>query len=149
LPKAPRHTPPARAGLAPVLVDSGVWIALASAGDQHHAAADAAMHAAVGTRTTLLTTSLILAEVHRFLLFHAGIRPAALMLERIDASPSVTVVFPDAGHDAAARRWLARFADQRITYTDAVSFAVMQSHRCAAALSFDHDFVVAGFAIRP
>ena len=99
--------------------------------------------------TPLLTTSLILAEVHRFLLFRAGIRPAALMLERIDASPSVTVVFPDAGHDAVARHWLARLADQRITYTDAVSFAVMQSHRCIAALSFDHDFVVAGFAVQP
>ena len=107
------------------------------------------MRTAVGAGTPLLTTSLILAEVHRFLLFQAGIRPAALMLERIDASPSVRVVFPDSAHDAAARRWLARLADQRITYTDAVSFAVMQSHRCAAALSFDHDFTVAGFAIRP
>ena len=33
--------------------------------------------------------------------------------------------------------------NRRITYTDAVSFAVMESARCSSALSFDHDFVVA------
>lgn len=148
MPKPPRPTLRV-VGRAPVLVDSGVWIALASARDQHHAAADAALRAAIAARTPLLTTGLILAEVHRFLLFHAGIRPAALMLERIDASPSVTVMYPDAAHHAAARAWLARLADQRITYTDAVSFAVMRSHRCAAALSFDHDFATAGFTLRP
>ena len=58
-------------------------------------------------------------------------------------------MYPGAEHDAAARRWLARLADQRITYTDAVSFAVMASHRCAAALSFDRDFTIAGFPIWP
>jgi predicted nucleic acid-binding protein len=126
-----------------------VWIALASARDQHHRAADAALRDAVAARTPLLTTSLILAEVHRFLLFHAGIAPAALMLQRIAASPSVQVVYPDAAHDAVARRWLTKLSDQCITLTDAVSFAVMQSHRCAAALSFDRDFVVAGFTVRP
>ncbi|MFN8643610.1 MAG: PIN domain-containing protein [Candidatus Binatia bacterium] len=132
-----------------MLVDSGVWIALASARDQHHRAADAAVRAAVAARTALLTTSLIVAEVHRFLLFHAGIAPAALMVDRIDASPSVTVVYPDADHHTAARRWLAKLNDRRITYTDAVSFAVMTTHRCAAALSFDRDFALAGFALRP
>jgi predicted nucleic acid-binding protein len=35
--------------------------------------------------------------------------------------------------------------DQRITYTDAVSFAVMKSRKCDAVLGFDHDFIVAGF----
>lgn len=147
MPRPP--TPRVVAARAPVLVDSGVWIALASARDRHHRAADATLRAAVAARTALLTTSLVLAEVHRFLLFHAGIAPAALMLDRIDASPRVTVVYPEAAHHVAARRWLARLGDQRITYTDAVSFAVMQSHRCAAALTFDHDFALAGFAIQP
>ena len=32
-----------------------------------------------------------------------------------------------------------------LTYTDAVSFAVMDALRCTVALTFDHDFPVAGF----
>ena len=87
--------------------------------------------------------------MQRFALFHAGIQPAALIVDRIDASPSVTMIFPGADDHAVARQWLARLDDRRLTYTDAVSFAVMQSHRCAAALTFDRDFAAAGFTVRP
>jgi predicted nucleic acid-binding protein len=149
LPTPRHHTRSVAPARAPVLVDSGVWIALASARDQHHAAADAAIRVALTARTPLLTTSLIVAEVQRFVLFRAGIQPAALIVDRIDASPSVTMIFPGADHHAVARQWLDRLSDQRLTYTDAVSFAVMQSHRCAAALTFDRDFALAGFAVRP
>ena len=37
--------------------------------------------------------------------------------------------------------------DQRISYTDAVSFAVMQASGCRTAMSFDHDFETAGFVL--
>ncbi len=70
-----------------MLVDSGAWIALVRANDQHHTEADRLFRHAVGERTPLITTNLIVAEVHRFILFHMGIRPAALLLDRIDASP--------------------------------------------------------------
>lgn len=98
-------------------------------------------------RVPLLTTTLIVAEVQRFLLFHTGVRPAAAFLDHLDASPSVTLVAPGLDEHRAARAWLARFPDQRLTYTDAVSFAVMQARRCAAALSFDRDFAIAGFRL--
>jgi predicted nucleic acid-binding protein len=149
LPTPRHHTRSRVARRAPALVDSGVWIAFARARDQHHAAADALLRAALQAGTPLLTTNLILAEVHRFVLFHAGIRPAAVLLEHLDASSGLTVVHAEADHHAAARQWLTRLGDQRITYTDAVSFAVMRSHRCAAAYTFDRDFVTAGFAVRP
>ncbi|HVO26103.1 MAG TPA: hypothetical protein VMW56_21005 [Candidatus Margulisiibacteriota bacterium] len=51
----------------------------------------------------------------------------------MQASPALTIEFTS--------------AHQRITYTDAVSFAVMKAARCTAAMSFDHDFVVAGFRL--
>lgn len=130
-----------------MLVDSGVWIALVRATDQHHADADHMLRQAVRERVALVTTPLIVAEVHRFALFHFGIRPAALLLDRLDASPRLTIEFVTAAHHAAARRWLARLWDQVITYTDAVSFAVMEAARCTAVMSFDRDFVTAGFRL--
>jgi predicted nucleic acid-binding protein len=42
---------------------------------------------------------------------------------------------------------LTKLSDQRLSYTDAVSFAVMEERGCAAAMSFDADFAVAGFAL--
>ena len=132
-----------------VLVDSGAWIALLSARDQHHAEADAAFRRALRERVRLVTTNLVLAEVHRLLLFRAGIRAAALALDRIAASEHVDLVFAVEADHHAARSWMTRLADQRITYTDAVSFAVMKSRKCDAVLGFDHDFAVAGFRFWP
>jgi predicted nucleic acid-binding protein len=132
---------------ARLFVDSGGWIALRSRRDQHHAAADRLFRDALSRRVPLITTSLVLAEIHRLTLFRAGVEPARRALARIDASPSVTVHFPGPEEHAAARRWLDRLAPRPITYTDAVSFAVMQAARCTHVLGFDHDFAAAGFVL--
>jgi predicted nucleic acid-binding protein len=138
----------ARAG-GPVrlFVDSGAWIALRSRRDQHHAEADRLFREALSRRVALVTTSLVIAEVHRLTLFRAGVAPAFRALERIDASPSVTVHFTTAEDHAAARRWLERLAPRPVTYADAVSFAVMEAGRCTHVLGFDQDFAAAGFTL--
>ncbi len=57
----------------------------------------------------------------------------------------MTITFPIEVHHRSARQWLAKLADQRISYADAVSFAVMEATQCRVAMSFDRDFVIAGF----
>jgi len=130
-----------------VLVDSGAWIALVRVSDQYHADAERMFRQAIRSRVRLLTTNLILAEVHRFILFHVGIQAALRVLDRIAASERLAIEFATAAHHKAALRWLAKFPDQRISYTDAVSFAVMEATRCPTAMGFDHDFAVAGFKL--
>jgi predicted nucleic acid-binding protein len=139
----------ARADAARLFVDSGAWIALRSRRDQHHTAADRAFRAAVEQRMALVTTNLVIAEIHRLTLFRAGLEPAMRALERIDASPSVTVHFATRADHAAARLWLQQLAPLPITYTDAVSFAVMSATKCTRVLGFDRDFVAAGFELWP
>jgi predicted nucleic acid-binding protein len=95
----------------------------------------------------LVTTNLILAEVHRLTLFRVGVQAASRALDRIDASPSVTVHFAATEDHAAARRWLERLAPRPVTYTDAISFSVMESTGCTHVLGFDRDFEVAGFEL--
>jgi uncharacterized protein len=137
-----RDVPPKRA-----LVDSGGWIALVSADDGHHATADAIFREAARSKTSLVTTNLVLAEVHRFVLFRAGTRAASGTLERIASSDLVRIEYPTARHHAAAIGWLRKLHDQVITYTDAVSFAVATVTRCEAVIGFDRDFAVAGFRL--
>ena len=132
----------ARPGL---FVDSSAWIALRSLRDQHHVQADQLFRAALARRIPLLTTSLVVAETHRLTLFRAGVEPARRFLEVVDASSEVTVHFPGAGEHAAARRWLDELGSRPVTYTDAVSFAVMEATGCTHVLGFDQDFVAAGF----
>jgi predicted nucleic acid-binding protein len=147
LPSHRPRTPRAVAGPARLFVDSGAWIALRSQRDQHHEEADRLFHEAVTRRIVLFTTNLVLAEVHRLTLFRAGVEPALRALDRIDASPSVTVHCPGAEHHASARRWIERLAPRPVTYADAVSFAVMEEVGCSDVLGFDPDFEAAGFAL--
>ena len=130
---------------ARLFVDSGAWIALRSRRDQHHVEADRLFREAIGRRIPLVTTNLIVAEIHRLTLFRVGLEPALRALDRIDASPSVTVHFATDADHSEGRRWLERLAPRPITYTDAVSFAVMTAMKCKHVLGFDEDFVAAGF----
>jgi predicted nucleic acid-binding protein len=145
LPNRPPST--ARAARRPerLFVDSGAWIALRSRRDQHHAEADALFRAAIEARLSLVTTNLVIAELHRLTLFRAGIVPALRALDVIGASPSVVLRFAGAEDHAAARKWLDRLAPRPVTYTDAVSFAVIEATSCSHVLGFDEDFAAAGF----
>jgi predicted nucleic acid-binding protein len=140
--------PPRTAHVAARLfVDSGAWIALRSRRDQHHVAADRAFRAAVEQRIPLVTSNLVVAELHRLTLFRAGYEPAIRALERIDASSSVIIHFATSDDHRVAREWLGRLAPRPVTYTDAVSFAVMEATKCTHVLGFDEDFTVAGFEL--
>jgi predicted nucleic acid-binding protein len=146
----PSHRPRIACGApgpASLFVDSGAWIALRSQRDQHHAEADRLFREAVDGRIPLLTTNLVVAETHRLTLFRAGPAPVLRALDRLDASPSATIHFATAEDHAAARGWLDRLAPRPLTYTDAVSFAVMAASRCDHVLSFDQDFAAAGFTL--
>jgi predicted nucleic acid-binding protein len=59
----------------------------------------------------------------------------------------VTVVYPAAPEHVAACRWLDRLGARPVTYTGAVSFAVMDHARWGHVLGFDQDFVAAGFSV--
>jgi len=147
LQSAPKRPRPVGGEPASLFVDSGAWIALASARDLHHAEADSLFRIAATLRLPLLTTSLVVAEVHRFLLHRAGTAVAARVLDRLEGSPRLTVEFVRPEDHRAARKWLARLEDHPISYTDAVSFAVMTARRCRTALSFDRHFPIAGFEL--
>ena len=143
MPKWTARRPAAVAGR--VFVDTGAWVALFSARDQHHGEAERLFRHAASRHIGLLTTNLVLAELHRLLLFRAGVRPAAAALARVDESALVVVDFPSRAHHEAARDWLTRLANHPTTYTDAVSFAMMQTAGCERVMTFDSDFRTAGF----
>ena len=147
MPSPGHHIARAAAAPARLFVDSGAWIALRSRRDQHHTEADGLFREALARRIPLLTTNLVIAETHRLTLLRAGSHPALRGLDRLDASETVTIHFSTAADHAAARRWLERLSPRPVTYTDAVSFAVMEASRCRHVLGFDQDFAAAGFTL--
>ncbi len=81
----------------------------------------------------------------RPILHRVGVAAAALALNRIVSSAGTSVVFASGVHHAAAMAWLARLAGHRVTYADAAGFAVIEDLSCAGFMSFDSDFLLAGF----
>jgi len=129
----------------PVYIDSGAWIALLSRRDRWHREADRLFRYGIKQRLALWTSNLVLAEVHRRVLHRVGIEAAYRALERISRSEHVSVDFATLEHHQKAMEWLRRFADQDFTYTDATSFAVMESRGCQRVIGFDRHFQIAGF----
>lgn len=140
-----RSRKPRRVAPGAAFVDTSAFIALFSQADANHAEAEAMFAHAISSRRPLLTSNLVLAEVHRLLLFRAGIRPAAAALDRITSSPSLRLHHATGTDQIRARAWLTKLDDHAITWTDAISFAIMDGSRCRSALTFDRDFWIAGF----
>lgn len=130
-----------------LFVDSGAWIALRNRRDQYHALADRLFRTAIRDRRLLVTTNLVIAESYRLTLFRVGVLAAVRALDRIDASERVTLHFATEADHIAARRWIERLAPRPISYTDAISFAVMETIGCRDVLGFDRDFEAAGFTL--
>jgi predicted nucleic acid-binding protein len=42
-----------------------------------------------------------------------------------------------------------KYADQNVSFTDCVSFVLMQKHGIRTAFSFDRHFAMAGFDVEP
>src|SRR5437764_355632 len=131
-----------------VLADTSALLALSRRQDQYHADAVkiAERHVTRGGR--YLGTTLILGELYSHLLYLRG--PAG-------ARAALTNLLDDPVHEwmdvtaalvrEAKARWLMRFADQRLSLVDAVSFEIMRRERLTQAFAFDQHFEVAGFEL--
>ncbi|MBP1597170.1 MAG: hypothetical protein H6Q05_2547 [Acidobacteria bacterium] len=129
------------AGRYSIFVDTSAWIAFFSARDQNHSAAERLFREATARNASLVTTNLVLAEIHRLILHRAGVEAAGHALNTIESSARVSIVFSTGAHHAAAKAWLVSLSQHKLTYTDAISFAVMKDARCDGLFSFDSDFL--------
>ena len=104
------------------------------------------MAAADGVR--LVGHALILGELHGHLLRRADPATARRSVEALLHDSAFQWV--DVGTellDRAVSGWIERFADQRFSLTDAVTFEVMRDARITHAFAFDQDFRTAGFEL--
>jgi predicted nucleic acid-binding protein len=95
----------------------------------------------------LVTTNLVIAELHRAFLHTHGRRAARLATRSVLAAPRLALHFESHANHARALERLHYLMAHRITYTDAVSFAVMEERGLSLALGFDDDFRLAGFQL--
>jgi predicted nucleic acid-binding protein len=138
----------ARAGVpAECFVDASAWYPIALAKHPDHARLARALTDRVRRGTRIVTTNLVLAESHALLTTRVDPRTALRFLEAARSRPNVVVESTAELEDAAQRDWLRKYDDHRFSLADAVSFAVMKARGIHEALTLDHHFSIAGFAI--
>lgn len=133
-----------------LFLDTSGWLAAISARESAHGAAREAYAAQVSAGGTLVTTALVIAEMHALLLRFRGSAPALRFLDGVATDPTHEVV--DVDRDlrlAAVERWLRRFTDHDFSLTDAVSFEVMRQLKIRRAIALDRHFAAAGFELVP
>ena len=132
-----------------IFIDTGAFLARHLKGDQHHAQATRVWQDLASSRERCLTTSFVVDETLTLIGRRAGNRMAATVGRRLYDSRVLEVHDPSRDEQLAALVTLERYADQRVTFTDCLSFAVMKTRRIERVFGFDADFRVAGFLLVP
>lgn len=132
-----------------IFVDTGAFLARYFEGDQYHRVAVRAWKRLERSTGALFTSSFVVDETLTLLGRRTMYAFAAARADAIYASRVLTIFRPDASDESAAVGLFRKFADQKVSFTDCVSFALMRRHKLKKAFTFDRHFASAGFEVWP
>ena len=132
-----------------IFVDTGAFLARYVSKDQFHARSRRAWKSLEKARSSLFTSSFVLDEAFTLLARRTSYEFAAGRAEAVYASRVLSILRPDAADDGAALVYFRKLADQEVSFTDCISFALMKRHRLTRAFTFDRHFAAAGFTVWP
>ena len=127
-----------------IFVDTGAFLALYRKRDQYYRQAAETWSK---LDAPLLTSSHITAELATLLARQVGWTETVDRVADVYASPNIDVIGSAREDELEALRWMRKLADQRVSFTDCVSFALMRRHRIRTAFTFDRHFRLAGFQV--
>ena len=130
-----------------LFVDTGPLLARYHGGDQYHTQAIRLWDKIQREKLICLTSNLVLNEVFTLLGRRMGHRFAAERARNIYFSERLTIVRSTHEDELEALALFEKYADQKIGFTDCVSFVLMQKKRLTEAFSFDGHFERAGFRL--
>lgn len=128
-----------------VFVDTSAIVAVVIRREEQHRVALAIFERLGAGGRTVVTTNLVVAEAHAFILSRSQRDQAKAALAWMDTRFEIVRAMPE--DEAAGRAILDRFADKAFSLTDAISFAVMDRLRLRTAFAFDRHFAQYGLDV--
>ena len=132
-----------------IFVDAGPFPARHISRDSCHKDALSCWDRIGKDKEPMATSNFVLDEVFTLLGRRAGYSFAAERARNIYASKAITIFRPDREDELSALKLFEKYADQRTSFTDCVSFVLMRRHRITRAFTFDAHFTLLGFSIIP
>lgn len=135
-----------------VFIDTSAWIDLMNSNERHHTAA-VTFHKSLAPMTLRITNWGIVSETFTWIRYHIGDREAARWLTVKDAMENqgfLQIIYPDLQMEVGVRKVIGRYHDQKLSYVDAFSIALIQSRPDIDAIfAFDHYMTPAGIPVLP
>lgn len=132
-----------------IFVDSGAFLGRYLEDDQYYPLAIPIWEALAHSREPLVTSSFVLDETFTGLARKADYRFAADKAKRIYDSHLFLILRPSEEHERKALDFFEKYADQKVSFTDCISFVLMREHRISRVFTFDRHFRLAGFETVP
>lgn len=132
-----------------IFVDTGAFLARYLERDGHHEDALVGFALLERDRRPAATSIHVLDETITLLARWAGAGFAAERARAIFASRTLRILRPTEDQEVEALAELERFADQPVSYTDALSFVLMRDGEMKEAFAFDRHFRLAGYSLWP
>ena len=127
-----------------IFIDASAFLAFYSRTDQYHRETVRLWQTLKGP---LVTSNHVVDEVATGLGRAAGYQFAANCVTGIYAAPRIDILQSARADEIEAIRWMRKYADQGVSFTDCVSFAMMRRLGIRTAFTFDRHFRFAGFDV--
>lgn len=132
-----------------IFIDTGAFVGRYVERDQFHGAAVAFWTELSFNPQRCFTSNLVLSETLTLLARRTDYRFAAERARLIYSSVALRILRPDSTDEAAAILLLEKYAAQRVSFCDCVSFVLMKKQGLNYAFTFDGHFTAAGFQTLP
>ncbi|SMP79536.1 hypothetical protein SAMN06295888_13215 [Desulfonatronum zhilinae] len=132
-----------------IFIDTGAFLAKFLSKDQYHSIALDYWELLENQKIKLFTSNFILNELVTLMGIRAGYQFAAQRLNSIYNSVSISIWRPEKGDELQALDWYTKYSDQKVSFTDCLSFTMMSKAQIQKVFSFDRHFDLAGFVRVP
>lgn len=132
-----------------IFIDTGAFLARYINRDQYHIQATEFWNNLRNKGEYCFTSNFVLDEFFTLLSRRAGYNFVVQRARNIFSSKILTIIRPGENEELLAIDFLEKYADQKISFTDCISFVLMRKTKLKRVFSFDQHFERAGFKLFP
>lgn len=128
-------------------IDTGAYFARFYDRDRYHIDSLAIWNYLEEKGTVTITSNHVLDELATLLARRSSYRFSGMKIREIYDSGNTIIERPSEEDERKALRYFEKFADQNISFTDCLSFVIIEKYSIHKVFTFDRHFEYAGFEI--
>lgn len=128
-----------------IFIDTGAFIARYLTQDAHHSNALKIWEQIEKSNLRCFTSNFVLDETFTLLGRWASYPFSVEKARIIFSSTRLTILRPNEEDEIQALHYFEKYSDQKISYTDCISFVLLKNQKINQVFSFDNHFAIVGY----